>query len=107
MDKPPLTFAVVLMKCRPGDEDAIRKSIRAQRELGPHICLHGSARIPHEKACRHVNVIEMAYCFGPFDFLFVVTSTEVRNIERFVVECVRGNAKRIQDTQTILGITLQ
>jgi len=52
-------------------------------------------------------VIEMAYCFGPFDFLFVVTSTEVRNIERFVVECVRGNAKRIQDTQTILGITLQ
>ena len=100
------TFAVVLMKCRPGDESKIRALVQEQRAAEPHICLRPLDAPQHERACQKVTVLQTAYCFGPFDFLFVVQSTQVRNIERFVVECVRGDGTTIQDTQTILGITI-
>jgi hypothetical protein len=101
-------FAVVLMKCKPGDESAIRQIVhderkgRVRREF--RLCLRGDAQ--HECVREKVYVISAAYCFGPFDFLFVVRSREVHFIERFVVECIRGDGSRIEDTHTIIGITI-
>jgi hypothetical protein len=101
------TFAVVLMKCRPGDESTIRTIVATQRTAEEaHVCLRGADAPPHKNACQQVTVRDAAYCFGPFDFLFVVQSAHVHHIERFVVECIRGDASLIQDTQTILGITI-
>ena len=103
------TFAIVLMKCRPGLEDKIRTRIEEERQRDGttyehHICLRNEE--PHSCVRKKVTVITMAYCFGPFDFLFVVRSREVHDVERYVVECIRGNAERIEDTHTIVGIAV-
>jgi hypothetical protein len=102
-------FAVVLMKCRPGDENGIRQVVHDERKSRGQrrefrLCLRADAQ--HECVRDKVNVISAAYCFGPFDFLFVVRSREVHFIERFVVECIRGDGSRIEDTHTIIGITI-
>ena len=100
---------MVLMKCRPGDEDTIRTLIEKERQRNgvrrkQHICLRGDQ--DHECVREAVAIMATAYCFGPFDFLFVVRSRHIHQIERFVVECVRGDAKRIEDTHTIVGLTI-
>ncbi len=98
------TFAVILIKCKPGDEREIRKAIdRASTERVP-LCFRPSG-MKHDDACTHVSVRETAYCFGPFDFVIVLHSPDVGYVERFVVDCIRAPGK-IVDTQTILGLTL-
>jgi hypothetical protein len=103
------SFAVVLMKCKLGEENAIRQAINTERKTPDrhgefHVCLRGAAK--HDCARDKVVLLSAAYCFGPFDFLFVVRSREVHFIERFVVECVRGGGDRIDDTHTIIGLTI-
>jgi len=97
------TFAVVLIKCRPGDEAYIRARIDEARAGAP-LCFRPPGA-KHDYACKQLTVRDTAYCFGPFDFVLVIRSTDVRFIERFVVDCVRAEGK-IVDTQTILGIGL-
>ena len=97
------------MKCRPGDEDKIRQIVREERARDGQrhqfrVCLRGNDQ--HGCVRNKVAVISAAYCFGPFDFLFVVRSREVHHVERFVVECIRGDTKLIEDTHTIVGITI-
>jgi DNA-binding Lrp family transcriptional regulator len=98
------TFAVILIKCRPGDERDIRTAIDRAHEAGTTLCFRTSGKLP-EHACGNVMVKERAYCFGPFDFVLVIRSADVRDVERFVVECIRAEGP-IVDTQTILGIAL-
>jgi uncharacterized protein with GYD domain len=97
------TFAVVLIKCQPGDEEAIRKRID-EAQAGKPFCFRQAGAM-HDAACSAVTVHHIAYCFGPFDFVLVLRSPDVRFIERFVVDCIRAEG-RIVDTQTILGIGL-
>ncbi len=97
------------MKCKLGAENAIRQAInderkRPDRNRELHVCLRGAAK--HDCARNQVVLVSAAYCFGPFDFLFVVRSREVHFIERFVVECIRGDGDRIEDTHTIIGLTI-
>lgn len=47
--------------------------------------------------------MDAAYLFGHFDFTLVVRSTDVRALERSIVECVR-TGPAVTETQTILGI---
>lgn len=96
------TFAVVLIKCHPGDEQTIRTAITHAHTTKTPLCLrNGEGAHTHGK----VTVRETAYCFGPFDFVLVVQSSDVRHVERFVVECIRVGGV-VVDTQTILGIVL-
>jgi hypothetical protein len=101
------TFAVVLLKCNPRHENDIRDAIAAGRAAiatgkpGAKLCL-----APERHACKsaYITIVDAAYCFGAFDFLLVVRSSEVRRIERFVVDCVRASTL-VTDTQTILGVS--
>jgi hypothetical protein len=97
------TFAVVLIKCQAGDEGGIRAQIDAAR-AGTPFCFR-TPGTPHDFACKSITVHDVAYCFGPFDFVLVLRSPDVRFVERFVVDCIRAEG-RILDTQTILGIAL-
>ncbi|MBV8543287.1 MAG: hypothetical protein JO093_01130 [Acidobacteria bacterium] len=99
------TVAVIFIKAEQRLEDEIRDAIAATQAKG-RACLSdiGDADNPHPSGpCHEVTLLDAAYLFGHFDFVLIVRSTDVRALERFIVECVRTGTA-VTETQTILGI---
>ena len=99
------TVAVIFIKAEQRLEDHIRDAIAAT-QAAHYACLSGigDADHPHPNGpCHEVTLVDAAYLFGHFDFTLVVRSTDVRALERFIVECVR-TGPAVTETQTILGI---
>jgi hypothetical protein len=99
------TVAVVFIKAEQRLEDEIRDTI-ALTQAKHRVCLSGIGDVenPHPNGpCHAVSLMDAAYLFGHFDFALIVRSTDVRTLERFIVECVR-TGKAVTETQTILGI---
>jgi Lrp/AsnC ligand binding domain len=102
----------ILVKCERGKEKWLRDEIRAARGGATLLCLldaNGASATKHEAeppACGEVEIIDAAYCFGPFDFLLVIRAADAGLIEHFVVECLRSDS-RIKDTQTLVGIAIE
>lgn len=99
------TLAVILIKAEQRGEDPIRDAIALTQAKG-RVCLSGigDEANPHpDGPCHLVKLVDAAYLFGHFDFALVVRSTDVRSLERFIIECVR-TGKEVTETQTVLGI---
>lgn len=58
------------------------------------------------RPCTLMRIREAAYCFGPFDFMVVVTAPSVGAVEDFVVHCLRAEQDIVADTQTLIGLAL-
>jgi len=110
-ETPKKTVATVLVKSGRGHEETLRTRLQALGQ--PNACSHGCRLRPQGPApgtnghpCGAVQVVEAAYCFGPFDFLLVLHGKDVGAIEDFVVHCLRSERDIVSDTQTIVGLSL-
>ncbi|MDP9190695.1 MAG: Lrp/AsnC ligand binding domain-containing protein [Acidobacteriota bacterium] len=110
-ERPKKTVATVLVKSGRGYEEMLRTRLGALGQ--PNACSHGCRLRPQGPIpgtaghpCGTVEVVEAAYCFGPFDFLLVLHGTDVGAIEDFVVHCLRSERDIVADTQTIVGLSL-
>jgi DNA-binding Lrp family transcriptional regulator len=105
------TVATILVKSGRGYEEMLRARLAALGQ--PNACSHGCRLRPQGPAavgaghpCGSVQLVEAAYCFGPFDFLLVLHGKDVGAIEDFVVHCLRAERETVSDTQTIVGLSL-
>lgn len=103
-------FGLVLMKCRHGEEAALHDLLIGIAHKSQ--CHSSCALLPEgapatsSRPCLDVSIREIAYIFGPFDLLMVLQAPSPREIQQFVVNCLRSSGGKVLDTQTIIGTSL-
>jgi hypothetical protein len=105
--------AVVLLKCKRGQEGEVAKALSRLRDGSKceGCCYFQNNPLPAgddgKRHCRGVRISDAAFSFGPFDFIVMLQAADVGDIEGFVVYCLRASPDVVLDTQTLVGIPLR